>query len=354
MDLKGAVALVTAAMAGWGSASATRWRRRACTSPSCMPEPIRRGRCPRPDNELPDQRRRVRLRHHGWRGRGKTDRRRDQTLRPPRHFGERRRLQNKAIPFTDLDNLTLEVWTRSGRQPDGADRLTKAVAPIMKAQGRGRVVNISSVAGLGPQGSSIAYAVSKAGLIHLTRVHGGGDGPETLVNCVAPGLLEGTRATANLRPEMIERSAAGSLLKKAADKDDCADMVVTMCRTETMTGQTVVIDSDVRSIEQRSAWQKLIYQLSTWKDRYDQWKIERREIEYVDETVLAGHGFGAAHGDHQSRSRPCRRPSSTASRQRTARSSRAGDWPVARVPSSSPGATQLTSVRGPSPPPCSA
>jgi 3-oxoacyl-[acyl-carrier protein] reductase len=42
---------------------------------------------------------------------------------------------------------------------------------------------------------------------------------------------------------MIERSAAGSLLKKAADKDDCADMVVTMCRTETMTGQTVVIDS---------------------------------------------------------------------------------------------------------------
>ena len=67
--------------------------------------------------------------------------------------------------------------------------------------------------------------------------------PETLVNCVAPGLLEGTRATSNLRPEQIERSASGSLLKKAADKDDCADMVVAMCRTETMTGQTVVIDS---------------------------------------------------------------------------------------------------------------
>jgi 3-oxoacyl-[acyl-carrier protein] reductase len=67
--------------------------------------------------------------------------------------------------------------------------------------------------------------------------------PETLVNCVAPGLLEGTRATANLRAEQVERSAAGALLKKAADKDDCADMVATMCRTETMTGQTVVIDS---------------------------------------------------------------------------------------------------------------
>ena len=151
---------------------------------------------------------------------------------------------NKAIPFTDLDNLTEDVWDKIiAVNLTGPMRLTKAVAPVMKAQGRGRVVNISSVAGLGPQGSSIAYAVSKAGLIHLTKCMAVAMAPETLVNCVAPGLLEGTRATANLRPDMIERSAASSLLKKAADKDDCADMVVTMCRTETMTGQTIVIDS---------------------------------------------------------------------------------------------------------------
>ena len=67
--------------------------------------------------------------------------------------------------------------------------------------------------------------------------------PETLVNCVAPGMLEGTRATGNLRPEQIDRANATALLKKAADKDDCADMVVTLCRTGTMTGQTVVIDA---------------------------------------------------------------------------------------------------------------
>ena len=151
---------------------------------------------------------------------------------------------NRAIPFHDLENLTEEVWDRiMAVNLTGPMRLAKAVAPTMKAQGRGRIVNIGSVAGLGPQGSSIAYAVSKAGLIHLTRCLAVALAPETLVNCVAPGLLEGTRATANLRPEQIERSASGSLLKKAADKDDCADMVVTMCRTETMTGQTVVIDS---------------------------------------------------------------------------------------------------------------
>ncbi|WP_072385401.1 SDR family oxidoreductase [Hyphomicrobium sp. CS1BSMeth3] len=151
---------------------------------------------------------------------------------------------NIAIPFPDLDGLTQEVWDKiMAVNLTGPMRLMKAVAPIMKAQGRGRIVNIASVAGLGPTGSSIAYAVSKAGLIHLTRCMAVAMAPETIVNCIAPGLLEGTRATSNLRAEHIERSAAASLLKKPADKDDCADMVVTMCRTETMTGQTIVIDS---------------------------------------------------------------------------------------------------------------
>jgi 3-oxoacyl-[acyl-carrier protein] reductase len=151
---------------------------------------------------------------------------------------------NKSIPFPDLDSLTLEVWDKiMAVNLTGPMRLIKAVAPVMRAQGRGRIVNIASVAGLTPTGSSIAYAVSKAGLIHLTRCMAVALAPHTLVNCVAPGLLEGTRATANLRAEQIQNSASSALLKKAADKDDCADMVVTMCRTETMTGQTAVIDA---------------------------------------------------------------------------------------------------------------
>ena len=85
--------------------------------------------------------------------------------------------------------------------------------------------------------------MAKAGLIHLTRCMAVAMAPETLVNCVAPGLLDGTRATANLLPEQIELSASSSVLRKPADKDDCADLVVSMCRTETMTGQTVVVDS---------------------------------------------------------------------------------------------------------------
>jgi len=151
---------------------------------------------------------------------------------------------NKAIPFSDLDSLTMEVWDKiMAVNLTGPMRMIKAAAPVLKAHGRGRIVNIASVAGVGPTGSSIAYAVSKAGLIHLTRCMAVALAPETLVNCVAPVLLKGTRATSNLLPEQIQNSAATSLLKKPADKDDCADMVVTMCRTETMTGQTMVIDS---------------------------------------------------------------------------------------------------------------
>lgn len=151
---------------------------------------------------------------------------------------------NKAIAFQDLDNLTYEEWCKIlDINLTGPMLAIKAVAPVMAAQGRGRIVNISSVAGLVPTGSSIAYAVSKAGLIHLTRCMAVALAPHTLVNCVAPGLIEGTRATANLAQSQIEAASRTAVLKIPADKDDCADQVVAMCKTNTMTGQTVVIDA---------------------------------------------------------------------------------------------------------------
>jgi len=121
---------------------------------------------------------------------------------------------------------------------------TRAFLPLVRER-RGAIVFFASAAALpgGRIAGTSAYAVSKAGLIHLTRCMSVALAPHVLVNCVAPGLLEGTRATANLSQTQIDKSASGSLLKRAADKDDCADQVVTMCRTETMTGQTVAIDS---------------------------------------------------------------------------------------------------------------
>ena len=151
---------------------------------------------------------------------------------------------NKWIPFNDLEAMTNDEWHKIlSVNLTGPMLCIKAVAGPMKRGGAGRIVNISSVAGLGPSGSSIPYAVSKAGLNHLTRCMAVGLAPEILVNCIAPGFLEGTRATANLDPAYREQAKQGSLLKRAADKDDIAEQVVAFCRTDSTTGQTLVIDS---------------------------------------------------------------------------------------------------------------
>ena len=71
---------------------------------------------------------------------------------------------NKAVPFPDLDSLTMEVWDKIiAVNLTGPMRLIKAVAPVMKAQGQGRIVNISSVSGVGPTGSSIAMRYRRPG-----------------------------------------------------------------------------------------------------------------------------------------------------------------------------------------------
>ncbi len=151
---------------------------------------------------------------------------------------------NKMIPFDDLEGLTYEEWSKIlDVNLTGPMLTTKAVAPGMRKRGRGRIVNISSVAGFAPSGSSIAYAVSKAGLNHLTRCMAVGLAPDILVNCVAPGHLEGTRATANLDPVFSRQAQQGALLKRSASKDDVADQVVAFCRTDSTTGQTLVIDA---------------------------------------------------------------------------------------------------------------
>lgn len=151
---------------------------------------------------------------------------------------------NRWIPFKDLDTLTEEVWNwMLTTNLTGPFLASKAVAPIMQRQAGGRIINIGSVAGLHPGGSSIAYAVSKAGLTHLTRCLAVALAPHVLVNCVAPGLMEGTRMTNNLDPAYAQNARDTVLLRRAAAKEDVADQVVAFARTDSTTGQTVVIDA---------------------------------------------------------------------------------------------------------------
>jgi len=153
---------------------------------------------------------------------------------------------NRWIPFKDIETLDGDVFTHMLHYNLVAPYLAmRSVAPIMKRQGQGRIVNIASVAGLKPTGSSIAYATSKSALIHLSRCMAVALAPEIIVNSVSPGLMEGTRMTNNLAPEYQEATKRSAALGRAADKDDVADVVLMYCRTDSVTGQTLVIDSGV-------------------------------------------------------------------------------------------------------------
>src|ERR1700687_6019568 len=125
---------------------------------------------------------------------------------------------NKEVAFPDLDSLTHELWNHIlATNLTGTFNCIKAVAPLMKAQGQGRIINISSGAGLVPRGSSIAYAVSKAGMIHLTKCMAVALAPAVTVNSIAPGFMEGTRMSANWSAEYAAGAADRTLLRRTVD-----------------------------------------------------------------------------------------------------------------------------------------
>lgn len=153
---------------------------------------------------------------------------------------------NIGIPFPDLDGLTDAVWERMWKTNLlGPFQLARAAAPHMRAQGAGRIVNIASIAGLMPSGSSVAYATTKAALIHLTRCLAVALAPDITVNCVAPGLIEGTRMARRLPPEVAEQARQRAVLRRATSGEDVASQVVAFCRADTVTGQVVPVDAGI-------------------------------------------------------------------------------------------------------------
>lgn len=94
-------------------------------------------------------------------------------------------------------------------------------------------------------GASIVQSVSKAGAIQLTRCLAVALAPEVTVNCVAPGLMEGTELTKNISDAFLDSFKSKSVLGATTSLDDVAGQVVQFCRSETTTGQTLVIDGGV-------------------------------------------------------------------------------------------------------------
>ncbi|MXV88343.1 MAG: SDR family oxidoreductase [Acidimicrobiales bacterium] len=150
---------------------------------------------------------------------------------------------NIGIPFRNLETLDSATWDRvQETNLRGPYLLTRALAEMLQADGGGRVVNIASVGGLLPGSSSIAYSCSKAALIHLTHCLAVAMSPTVTVNCVAPGLVEGTRMAARLPDEISEGARRASLLGQVGSPIDIASATVMLCQAESITGQTMVVD----------------------------------------------------------------------------------------------------------------
>jgi 3-oxoacyl-[acyl-carrier protein] reductase len=150
---------------------------------------------------------------------------------------------NIGIPFRKLDQLDAATWDRVlETNLRGPYLLSRALAsPLAEGDG-GRIVNIASVGGLSPGSSSIAYSCSKAGLIHLTHCLAVALAPKISVNCVAPGLVEGTRMAQRLPDEVAAGARRQAVLGKVGSAVDIADATVLLCRADTITGQTIVVD----------------------------------------------------------------------------------------------------------------
>lgn len=81
-----------------------------------------------------------------------------------------------------------------------------AVAPVMRARGGGKIVNVGGTFGMRGRAGRLAYSSSKWGLRGLTKSFALELGPDNInVNCVAPGMVDGERFRCRVVPEMAER-----------------------------------------------------------------------------------------------------------------------------------------------------
>jgi ketoreductase RED2 len=145
-----------------------------------------------------------------------------------------------VVPHGDLDALTDEIFRKTfDVNVFGTWWLTKAAMPHLRASDIGNVVMITSIAGLRPTGSSVAYAMTKAALNHLTVLLAKSCGP-VRVNAVAPGLVD-TPWTADWT-EIHARIAQVTPLGRAATPDDCAEAVLALVRNRYTTGEIFVVD----------------------------------------------------------------------------------------------------------------
>ncbi|MDP6444074.1 MAG: SDR family NAD(P)-dependent oxidoreductase [Pirellulaceae bacterium] len=148
-----------------------------------------------------------------------------------------------VFDFVAHDETTPELWRRTlDCNLTSAYLVSWAVKTSMIERRFGRIVNVASIAALRARPMSIAYAVSKAGMVALTKSlaeavaeHG------VRVNAIAPGLIQ-TEILDGVDQASLDALIAATPMKRIGQPDDISDVVVFLLsdRSRFMTGQTLV------------------------------------------------------------------------------------------------------------------
>lgn len=165
-----------------------------------------------------------------------------------RTFGRIDALVNNAgvAVFKPLLDVTFEEWQRVlSVNLSGPFLMTQAVAPIMRDQGKGAIVNITSISGLRASTLRVAYGTSKAGLAHLTKQQAAELAQYGIrVNAVAPGPVDTAMAKEVHTPEIRADYHDHIPLDRYGLESELANAIFFLCSEQAtyITGQVLAVD----------------------------------------------------------------------------------------------------------------
>lgn len=150
----------------------------------------------------------------------------------------------------DATKVDMAAWDRDLRINLTSMVLTsRHIIPSMRKQGRGAIVNMSSVSGLLGGNPSLLYPTTKGAIIQMTRAMAAQHGPENIrVNCVCPGMVftpmvRGRGMTNEMRQARVNQN----LLKQEGDAWDVGYAILFLCSREAkwLTGVIMPVDGGV-------------------------------------------------------------------------------------------------------------
>ena len=149
----------------------------------------------------------------------------------------------KPVAANDLEGLTDDLFDAVVQTNlRGVFATIRAFTPLLKANGDGLIVNVSSIAGITGSGSNLAYAAAKAGVDLLTKALGKALAPQIRVIAVSPGVVDSTFVPGR-GAEFNEKAAATIPLKRIGHVDDTAAAIEACATTMRFaTGSRFVVD----------------------------------------------------------------------------------------------------------------